>query len=243
MRLSCLQFDVFYFRLNLTDVCLRKSEWNMKQQQQQQQQWKRRNSRRCRKRERTSTYAAVRDFAGYLLKTEKLYRMICTKNDTRNCQVPGMWYEINHMMFMIDLTWCEMYTRNCQVCDTKSTTWCYSRGNKTPESKKKQTSVYLMNENSWRDRSRMICTKNDTRNCQVCDTWYEINHIMFLIDLTWCVMWHEVWYQDISRTKRRELPTLNKFGAICLNREWKIADLGICHEWKMLAWSITYDMH
>ena len=35
-----------------------------------------------------------------------------------------MWHEINHMMFMIDLTWCDMYTRNCQVCDTKSTTWC-----------------------------------------------------------------------------------------------------------------------
>ena len=31
-----------------------------------------------------------------------------------------MWYEINHIMFMIDLTWCDMYTTNCQVCDTKS---------------------------------------------------------------------------------------------------------------------------
>ena len=63
------------------------------------------------------------------------------------------------------------YTRNCQVpvCDTKSTTLCYSRGNRTPESEKKQTSVYIMNESSWRDRSRMICTKNDTRNCMVCD--------------------------------------------------------------------------
>ena len=31
------------------------------------------------------------------------------------------WYqEINHMMFMIDLTWCDMYTTNCEVCGTKS---------------------------------------------------------------------------------------------------------------------------
>ena len=54
--------------------------------------------------------------------------------------------------------------------------------------------------------------------------WYEINHMMFMIDLTWCDMWHDVWYQDLSRTKRRELPMLYKFGAICLNRERKIAD-------------------
>ena len=134
--------------------------------------------------------------------------------------LPGMWYEINHMTFFIDLTWCDMYTRNyqvcekksttwclsrrnrtpesekkqtsvfimkvvgmiscmictdndarnCQVCDTKSTTWCFSRGNRTPESEKKQTSVSLMNESSWHDRSRMICTENDARNCQVRDT-------------------------------------------------------------------------
>ena len=158
--------------------------------------------------------------------------------------MPGMWYDINHIMSMIDLTWCDiyntdryvirsqaettedaesttehvrieqyaifrfifsrrkncikwtichvcdtkpttwcfssishdMYTTNCQVCDKKSTTWCYSRGNRTPESEKKQTSVYLMNESSWHDRSRMICTKNDTRNCQVCDTK----------SITWC---------------------------------------------------------
>ena len=35
-------------------------------------------------------------------------------------ELPGMWYEINHMMFMIDLTLCDMYTTNCQVCGTKS---------------------------------------------------------------------------------------------------------------------------
>ena len=97
-------------------------------------------------------------------------------------------------MFMVDLTWCDMYTvprtarcvirnqphdvhdrsqndtSNCQVCATRSTTWCFSRGNRTPESEKKQTWVCLMNESSWPDRSRMICTEKDTRNCQVCDT-------------------------------------------------------------------------
>ena len=150
----------------------------------------------------------------------------------------GMWYDINHIMSMIDLTWCDiyntdryvirsqaettedaesttehvrieqyaifrfifsrrkncikwtichvcdtkpttwcfssishdMYTTNCQVCDKKSTTWCYSRGNRTPESEKKQTSVYLMNESSWHDRSRMIRTYNNIRNCMVCDS-------------------------------------------------------------------------
>ena len=25
--------------------------------------------------------------------------------------------------------------------------------------------------------------------------WYEINHMMFMIDLTWCDMWHEVWWK------------------------------------------------
>ena len=39
---------------------------------------------------------------------DKLNRMIRTKNDTRNCQ----------------------------ICDTKSTTWCYWRGSRTPESEK-----------------------------------------------------------------------------------------------------------
>ena len=32
-----------------------------------------------------------------------------------------VWYEeLNHMMFMIDLTWCDMYTTNCEICGTKS---------------------------------------------------------------------------------------------------------------------------
>ena len=26
-----------------------------------------------------------------------------------------MWYEINHIMFMIDLTWCDMYTTNHEL--------------------------------------------------------------------------------------------------------------------------------
>ena len=33
----------------------------------------------------------------------------------------SVWYEeVNHMMFMIDLTWCDMYTTNCEICGTKS---------------------------------------------------------------------------------------------------------------------------
>ena len=118
-----------------------------------------RNSTKCRKHDRTSTYTAVRDFPGFFFKTKNLHRMICTKNVLNwiICQV-CMWNEINHMMFFIDLTWCGMYTTNCQVCDTKSTKWCYSHGNRMPESEKRQTSVYLMNESSWPHRSRMICT-------------------------------------------------------------------------------------
>ena len=86
---------------------------------------------------------------------------------------------------------------NCEVFDAKSTRWCSSSishdvicipgtaryryvirnqphdvihaETERPSEKKKQTSVWVMNESSWRDRSRMICTWNDTRNCMVCD--------------------------------------------------------------------------
>ena len=104
----------------------------------------------------------------------------------------------------------------CQVCDTKSTTLCSSSishdvicipgtaryvipkqlndvfhaETERPRLKKKQTSVYIMNESSWHDRPRMICTENDTRNCQVCDTksttWcsWSISHDVICIPRT-----------------------------------------------------------
>ena len=118
-----------------------------------------RNSRRCRKHERTSTYTAIRDLPVYFFKTKNLYRMICTKNDLNwmICQVcetkSTTWCSSS---ILHDAIWIPRTTR--YVCDTKWTTWCYSHGSRTPESEKKQTSVYLMNESSWHDRSRMICT-------------------------------------------------------------------------------------
>ena len=148
-----------------------------------------------------------------------------------------MWFEIYHMMSFIDLTWCDMYTRNCQVCDTKSTTWCFSRGNRTPESEKKQTSVYIMNERGWHDRSRMICTENDTKNCQVCDTK----------STTWC-SWsisHDV-ICDTTYDIRIYLEQKGVNFRCCINLgryAWteseKLHTLGIRHECIKLAWSIT----
>ena len=158
-----------------------------------------------------------------------------------------MWYEINHIMFMIDRTCCDMYTTNCQVSGTKS-----SR-NSTRCRKHERTSTYTAVRDFpfifWRRKNctvwyalKMIpgtaryVIRNQPHDVhdrshmmwyvyqELPDMWYEINHMMFMTDLTWCDMWHEVWYQDLSRTKRRELSMLYKFGAICLNREWKIAD-------------------
>ena len=96
-----------------------------------------------------------------------------------------------------------MYTRKCQVCDTKSTTCCYSRGNRTPKSEKKQTSVHLMNENSWHDLSRMICTKNDTNNCQVCDTK----------STTWCY-WRGNRTPESEKSRRRYISWMKVVGMI-----------------------------
>ena len=126
--------------------------------------------------------------------------------------------------------------RNCQVCDTKSTTWCYSRGNRTPENEKKQTSVYLMNENNWHDRSRMICTIN-TRNCQVCDTKsttlcsWSISHDVI------CDTWYDIriYLAKIGVNLRCGI----NLGRYAWTESEKLQTLGICHEWIKLAWSMA----
>ena len=85
--------------------------------------------------------------------------------------LPGMWYEINHNMFMIDPTWCDMYTTNCQACDTKS-----SR-NSVRCRKHERTSTYtaLRDFSAYFLKTKKLyrmCTKNDLNwmICHVCDT-------------------------------------------------------------------------
>ena len=102
-----------------------------------------------------------------------------------------------------------------QVWDTKSTTWCSSSishdvicipgtaryvirnhphdvfyaETERPRVKKSRRHD-IMNESSWHDRSPMICTENNTRNCQVCDTksttWcsWSISHDVICIPRT-----------------------------------------------------------
>ena len=48
-----------------------------------------------------------------------------------------VWYqELNHMMLMIDLTWCDLYTTNCEICGTKSSS------NRSRCRKHERTSTY-----------------------------------------------------------------------------------------------------
>ena len=86
--------------------------------------------------------------------------------------LPGMWYEINHIMFMIDLTWRDMYTTNCQVCDTKSSRnsrRCRKHERISTYTAVRDFPVYFL---KTKKLYRMICTKNDLKwmICQVCDT-------------------------------------------------------------------------
>ena len=147
-----------------------------------------RNSTRCRKHERTSTYTAVRDFPVYILNTKKLYRMICTKND------------LNWMI--------------CQVCDTKSTTWCSSSishdviciprtaryvcdtkssRNSTIYRKRERTSTYTAVRDFpvYFEYEKTVPYDMHKKWFKLNDLpgmWYEINHIAFMIDPTRCDM-------------------------------------------------------
>ena len=76
-----------------------------------------------------------------------------------------VWYqELNHMMLMIDLTWCDLYTTNCEICGTKS-----SR-NRSRCRKHERTSTYTAVRHL---PISFLRTKWDvvyTRNCMVCGT-------------------------------------------------------------------------
>ena len=60
-------------------------------------------------------YSSTR-FSGLYFEYEKTVPYDMHQKWFKLNELPGMWYQINHIMFFIDLTWYDMYTTNCQVC-------------------------------------------------------------------------------------------------------------------------------